>query len=377
MKIERIIATEVKVAAHPGAINSANLDRPLHKLAGKGHAAWSQQFDELPKLLLQVVWSNGLIGLGECYRDHDWAIVRAIATSLLGRSLADLTLQALPITPCREYDGFECALWDSYAKAHNMPLVDLLGGPVRQNIPVGAWSGHRNLSEVAELARYTAEQGYRCLKFKCDLEDDVVGWCREVAAAAPELRVILDPNERWLGAHQTRERLQALSPIGNVFCLEDPIPRWMLDEYHELRRYSPIPIVLHVSLPYAAHGQRVEDAILALQHRAVDGFNFNSGLARFRQLDAIASAAGVSCWHGSEIDLGILEAAYLHACAAAPSCTWPSDIFGRLIRSHDLLQTPLLIDPPFATLPTGAGLGVELDEDAVRAHQQHQEVYGP
>ena len=109
--------------------------------------------------------------------------------------------------------------------------------------------------------------------------------------------------------------------------------------------------MLHVSLPYIYHGQRVHDAIRALQLFAVDGFNFNGGLVGFQQLDRIAAAAGLPCWHGSEIDLGILEAMYLHQCAAAPSCTWPSDIFGRLIREHDLLSKPLALQPPFATVP--------------------------
>jgi muconate cycloisomerase len=160
-----------------------------------------------------------------------------------------------------------------------------------------------------------------------------------------------------------------LRSIGNVLCLEDPIPRWMLAEYAELRSLSAIPIVLHVSLPYIYHGQRVHDAIRALQLFAVDGFNFNGGLVGFQQLDRIATAAGLPCWHGSEIDLGILEAMYLHQSAAAPSCTWPSDIFGRLIREHDLLARPLALHPPFATVPSGPGLGVELDRDAIRHYQ--------
>jgi len=74
------------------------------------------------------------------------------------------------------------------------------------------------------------------------------------------------------------------------------------------------------------------------------------------------------CWHGSEIELGILEAMYLHQCAAPPSCTWPSDIFGRLVREHDLLKQPLPLQPPFATIPSDPSLGVELDRDALH-HQ--------
>jgi len=126
--------------------------------------------------------------------------------------------------------------------------------------------------------------------------------------------------------------------------------------------------VLHVSLPYVDHGQRVHDAIRAIQHQAIDGFNFNCGFAHFQKLDHIATAAELPCWHGSEIDLGIMEAMYLHSCAAAHSCEWSSDIFGTLIRSHDLLKQSLRIEPPFAFLPEGVGLGVEPDLEAINEY---------
>ncbi|HZJ09799.1 MAG TPA: mandelate racemase/muconate lactonizing enzyme family protein [Trueperaceae bacterium] len=376
MKITRIVADEVVVPAHPGTINSDGMERPLHKLGTKGRPAWTRQFDEIPKLLLSMHWDDGTVGYGECYRDHDWSTVEAVANSLLGTRAEELTLQALPIPRCREYDGFECAVWDSVAKAHGLRVVDLLGGPVRERVKIGAWSGHRRTDEVGTLAERFSAAGFDCIKFKCDLEDDVAGWCREVAAAAPHMKVILDPNERWQHLHEARRRLVALAEVGNVLCVEDPIPRWRLDDYRELRAASDVPVVLHVSLPYFEHGQRVQDAILALTQRAVDGFNFNAGLAAFAQLDHVASAAQLPCWHGSELDLGILEAMYLHSCTAARSCTWPSDIFGRLIRSHDLLKQPLRIEPPYAWLPSGPGLGVEPDPEAVRAHRTRQEVYG-
>ena len=139
----------------------------------------------------------------------------------------------------------------------------------------------------------------------------------------------------------------------------------MLHEYALLRQYTSVPVVLHVSLPYILHGQRIKDAVQALQAQAVDGFNFNGGLANFQRLDHIAHAAGLPCWHGSEVDLGILEAMYLHSSAAAASCIWPGDIFGRMIREHDMLQTPLTFEPPFAFLPKGTGLGIEPDEAAI------------
>jgi muconate cycloisomerase len=375
MTIESITAIEVLVPARQGAVNSPTLDRPLHKLPVAGEAAWNKQFDELPKCLLLLACADGTVGLGELYRDHDWRVVESIARVLVGKPLESLYRQQLPIALCREYDGFECAIWDAVAKRHNLRLVDLLGGPVRDKVRIGAWSGHRTLDEIGPLCGEFQRQGFDCVKFKCDLEDDVVGWAERIADAAPGLQVILDPNERWERAHEARIRIDGLQEFGNILCLEDPLPRWMLHEYAALKNYSSVPIALHVSLPYIQHGQRVHNAVEALRLDAVDGFNFNGGLAKFAQMDHIAAAANLPCWHGSEIDLGILEAMYVHQSAAALSCEWPGDIFGRLIRQHDLLKQPLRIEPPFVHLPEGPGLGVELDEDAIAGYQQDRRVF--
>jgi muconate cycloisomerase len=355
---------EVIVPSHPGVIDGG-LNKPLHILPVAGKKGWSVQFDELSKLIVKMTLAGGTIGWGEFYRDHSWATIEGVAGNLLGSALTDYPLQDLPIPLCREYDGFECAIFDAYSRYLGVPVNHLLGGAVRDRVKVGAWSGHRPTEQVARIARTFREQGYDCIKFKCDLEDDVVGWCEAVAGAAPGMKVILDPNQRWENAGEARRLIRALENVGNVLLLEDPLPRWMLQEFAELRRFSSIPIVLHIALPYVYQGQRPHDAINALAHGAVDGFNFNCGFARFGELDAIATTANLPCWHGSEVDLGILEAAYVHQAAAAKSCTWPSDIFGRMIRSHDLLQTPLQIEPPFVSVPSGPGLGIEPDLAAI------------
>ncbi|MCK0148255.1 hypothetical protein MWU78_21590 [Arenibacter sp. F26102] len=115
-------------------------------------------------------------------------------------------------------------------------------------------------------------------------------------------------------------------------------------------------LVLQVVLPYILHGQRIKDSIQAIQQKSIVGFNFNCGPANFQRLDHIATAAELPCWHGSEIDPCILEAMYVRSAAAAESCIWPSDIFGRSIREHDLLISPLKSEPPYVELPIGKGL---------------------
>ena len=375
MKISRIICYEVIVPAKKGAIDSKQVSKPLHKLPVGAKGGWSLQFDELPKLIIRMELDSGIVGWGELYRSHNWTTVEAIIQTLLGHDMDSLSLQKLPFTFCREYDGFECAIWDAYAKMHNMRVVDLLGGPYKEKIKVSAWSSHRTVEDVGDLVKGFHAMGYDCIKFKRDLQDDVVAWCETIAELAPDMQVIIDPNERWEHAFEACKRIDGLRNIGNVLCLEDPIPRWKLTEYASLRSFSSIPIVLHVSLPYMLLGQRIKDAVQAIQLGAVDGFNFNGGLADFQRMDHIASAAELPCWHGSEIDLGILEAMYVHCSAAAASCTWPGDIFGRLIREHDLLKTPLLFEPPFVHLPKGIGLGIEPDMDAITHYQINKKEY--
>ena len=314
--------TEVIVRAHKGAVNSDGVEKPLHMLpvAKKGKDVWSVQFDELPKLIVKMHLKNGIVGLGEFYRDHNWEVITNTARSLLGVSLEEIALKKLPIGFFREYDGFECAIWDAYAKSKKMRVVDLLGGRLQPKIKIGCWSSYRHTKEMGEVAKKYYREGYDCLKLKCGLEDDMIGWCAEIKKAASNMCVILDPNQRWENLGETKRFLKELEKIGNVFCLEDPIPFWMIEDYKTLRKMTSIKIVRHVSLPYIYQGQRSHHAIQFIKNEAADGFNFNGGIVGFSQLDAIASAANMYSWHGSEVDLGILEARYLHSVSASSHC---------------------------------------------------------
>ena len=184
--------TEVIVRAHKGAINSDGIEKPLHMLpvAKKGKDVWSVQFDELPKLIVKMHLKNGIVGLGEFYRDHNWEVITNIAQSLLGVSLEEIALKKLPIGFFREYDGFECAIWDAYAKSKKMRVVDLLGGRLQPKIKIGCWSSYRHTKEMGEVAKKYHQEGYDCLKLKCGLEDDMIGWCAEIKKSSVKLCVL-------------------------------------------------------------------------------------------------------------------------------------------------------------------------------------------
>lgn len=374
-RIARIRATEVVVPSHPGVIESPGLHRPLHNKPWKGAAGWSVQFDELPKVVLELELAGGTVGLGELYRAHDWETVDAMADALLGLDVRALSLQDLPIPRTHEFDGFEMAVWDAYARTVGLRVVDLLGGPVRDRIPVSAWSGPRTAHDIGDVARRFAEGGFSSLKLKCSLEDDVVAWCRAIAEAAPGLVVVLDPNGRFDRFTDARAVGLELAEVGNVGCLEDPLPHWMLDAWADLRAAVPLPLARHFSLAYPQFADGGSEAVAVLRRGTADMFNLTAGLSDFHRLDHLADLFAVPTWHGSQVDLGIAEAAWLHSCAAARSCVQSSDVFGRLIRSHDLLRDPIRIAPPNAYLPDGPGLGVELDEAARLEFRTEEKEY--
>jgi muconate cycloisomerase len=222
------------------------------------------------------------------------------------------------------------------------------------------------------------QQGYTCIKFKCDLQDPVVDWCEEINASfGSRIAVILDPNERFELAAKAEKIANALARLGNVLYLEDPIPRWDLDAWCSLRAKVAVPLSMHISLPYLEMGQKIQDLAQATRLAVCDYFNFNGGIYAFRQMALTADLYGIPCSHGSEIDLGVLEASYVHKAASVLNATLPSDIFGRLIREHDLLQKPLRFADGHVHMPMGPGLGVEIAEEAL-AHYRlaHWEVEG-
>ena len=184
--------------------------------------------------------------------------------------------------------------------------------------------------------------------------------------------MILDPNERFeLPAHAIR-LARGLAEAGNILYLEDPIPRWDLESWRSMRNKIAVPVSMHISLPYLEMGQTIQDLANAVRLGVSDFFNLNGGIYAFRKMALLADIFGIPCSHGSEIDFGILEASYLHKAASVPNASLPSDVFGRLIREHDLLENPLRFEKGRALLPSGPGLGVILDEDAL-AHYRVSE----
>ena len=142
--------------------------------------------------------------------------------------------------------------------------------------------------------------------------------------------------------------------------LEDPFPKSDHEGYRKLKDQVSYQVCHHQSNPL--------EMIKAYAADAVDMFNTSpASMPRFVSNCYIAKAMGFDVWHGSSHDMGIRDATYLHACAAASNCTYPSDILSYQ-RVDDLIVDPIEIKDSYAVVSDKPGLGVELDEDAMKKY---------
>lgn len=369
MKITHIDITRV----HVPQVHDPN-DQPV-ETPNDGYIATAN----LDKHIIRLHTDTGLLGLGETWKGTPDAAVDAAARSLIGLDPTRLSLLHLPLPYSPDLvnardmgtlipvmpvahnpsiHAFEIAIGDIVGQAHGVPLCQLLGGAVRQQVLVHYWSGRRSPDALALVAHKAKALGFGGIKLKCVLEDPNIERVQAIyAACGPDFRITLDPNQRFHTIAATVKLAEALAGYP-IELFEDPLPKKNgFADYAKLRTQMDIPVGLHLERP--------EDVLEAIRLDAADIFNLRGTMAMVHHLGYLAEIAGIRIWRGSGLDLGILDASYVHVCAATPSCTLGSDIVGQFAREDDLIVTPLTYDKGYVHLPTGPGLGVKLDQEAL------------
>ena len=319
-------------------------------------------FSMVPKYILKVHTDSGIVGVGESTRGADGAAMRRNAKFVEGNNILDFNLTRLELPEKAGYRAFEAAFYDIVGKAIGWPVYRLLGGLAQRKVLVGYWCGRKNATDMRRVAQRAKAGRFTSIKMKCKLGDPVVDSVEAIAEVAPAIKVIVDPNTRFLTYEETLPIAKALDRIGNMLVLEDPFDKRDLAGYRELRKQIKTPVALHLGNPRAM--------IEAIRADACEVFNTGGGpsMAGFLSNCYLAQAVGFPVWHGSSHDMGIWDATYLHSCAAAPNCTLPSDILSYQ-RVDDLIVEPIKMVDSYAIVSDQPGLGIELDEDAVRRYQ--------
>ncbi|WP_149240523.1 mandelate racemase/muconate lactonizing enzyme family protein [Dyadobacter sp. 32] len=368
--ITSIKATEVIVPAKPGSLNSDTVldkDTEFAKKFMTGES-WTS-FADQPKWIIEITLANGLTGIGETYRSASKTLIFEAMQEFTGKDVLKLNWRRLPVNDQRIYEAFESAVLDLIGKLLHVPVYQILGGGYREWIDCMGWTGRRTPEDAARKAFDAMQKGHKVFKFKCSDEDPVRLWTDEIRKKCGDgIKILLDPNQRWNDVETTLGLMEGVDK-DIMLGLEDPILHADVAGFKYLKEHLNMPIYRHISLPYT---QDIRDMIAFVRADAADGYNFNGSAYNCVLLAEIAHLEGKPCWRGSEVDLGISETMGLHIAAASINCTIPSDIFGELVRTDDLIEKPIKFLNGAAQVPQGDGLGISLDLAAIEKYTTNQ-----
>jgi L-alanine-DL-glutamate epimerase-like enolase superfamily enzyme len=247
-----------------------------------------------------AITQDGVTGRGECtpYARYDEDVPRTIAAieavrAALTAGVDRTELEALlPAGAAR--NALDCALWDLAAKLGGTSVARIAGlpraGRIATAITVVIDIPDIMAAEAAKLARAPL------LKVKVDAEDPLAR-LRAVRAAAPEPRLIVDPNESW--SVELLVALQDELAELRVDLLEQPVPAAESEQLHGLARRVPIAAdeAVHTAADVAGLVGRYDVANIKLDK--------TGGLTEALRLAEAARKAGlgvmVGCMLGSSL----------------------------------------------------------------------------
>jgi L-alanine-DL-glutamate epimerase-like enolase superfamily enzyme len=333
-----------------------------------------------PFLLVKIHTDEDVVGLGEVSCTPVWSgedqmtsahfIHTILAPLLVGQDPTQIERLMRQVNRAVANNPFtksaiEMALWDILGKVAGLPLYQLLGGPVRDFVPTKFSVSGLAPDKAAEIASWAVEQGFRKMKVKVGLDpDEDVARVRAVReAVGPDIRLGVDANGGWSPrvAIQTVQRLYEF----DIYFVEQPTSdqdvAWLADVRNQIR----LPVMADESV------YTPQDAMSIVRANAADVLSLyvgKGGIGPARKIAAVAEAAGLVCTVGSNLELGIGNAAMIHlamATAVIDAETFPCDILSPFFYETDLLAEPLPIYAGKAYAPNGPGLGVTLDDEKV------------
>jgi len=326
-------------------------------------------------LLVKVFTDEGIVGYGETFRFAPRTMATFIDEVLkplvVGQNPTQIErLWQLMYTttfrygrmglPLHAISGVEVALWDILGKYRNVPLYELLGGACRDKVRAYA-SMHKydKPEDVAAIALRCLKDGYTAFKLH---QRDIRSVETARQALGPGVSLMMDASGAW-SFNDAVEKTRQLNAF-NLLWIEEPLAQ--MDDYDslaELRRRSPIPIAAGEN-EYTVHGFRNIFDKRALDIVQPDVIK-TGGISQCRKIIALAEAHDVrvaphSFYYGPGI------AATLHLCASSPSAEFIE--INALPLTESFIQPALRPEKGVLPLPSGPGLGIEIDDDVVRSH---------
>lgn len=260
--------------------------------------------------------------------------------------------------------GFSIAVWDLFARAQGMSLSAALGG-TRSHVEAGVSLGiEPTIDDLLTQVGTHVDAGYRRVKLKI-----APGWdvepVRAVRAQHPDLDVHVDANGAYPDSDDAFATMAALDGH-RLTMIEQPFAPRAFETHARLQRRIATPLCLDESV------ETLDDLRTMLLADAGRILNVKvsrmGGLGVARAAHDIARAAGIPVWCGGMHEFGVGRAANV-ALSSLPGFTMPSDVSGSdKYYARDVIVPPVVAVDGRVTVPTGPGLGYEVDVERVRAH---------
>lgn len=357
-------------------------------------------------LFLKLSTDEGIVGWGEPivegHADTVAAAVREMEEFLVGRDPSRIEDLWQTLYRARFYRGgpvsmsaiagIDQALWDIKGKVHGVPVYSLLGGPVRDRIQVYSWIGGDRPADVAQMALERQAQGFRAIKMNATEEIHYVDSFGKVEAVLARVSAVRDAVGSAFGVgidfhgrvHKPMAKVLAreLEPYHLLF-IEEPVLPENNEALREIANATSAPI---------ATGERMFsrwDFKTILQEGYVDilqpDVSHAGGISETVRIASMAEAYDVAI--APHCPLGPIA---LACCLQVDAVAYNAFIQEQSLGIHynvgnDLLD--YLVDSTvfdyqdgYVNLPTGPGLGIEINEEVVRelakqGHNWHNPIW--
>lgn len=334
--------------------------------------------------LIKVHTDEGLVGYGECYGLPSPEITTNVATRILAPLVLGMDAGASTAVWERMFRaqaagghnrgfyleamaGIDLALWDLRGKAANQPIHQLLGGPLRETIPCYASPVplRETPKESAAHALEFVHQGFLAIKVKIGRGPAVDRAHLQAVrdAVGDDIELLVDANCAY--------SLDVATAVGGVLkdvgisWFEEPLAVVDVAGLAELRRRTGLTIVTGET-SFTRFDLRE-----FVVNSAVDVYMPNiarsGGFTETQRIADLASAFHVDIApHG--VGSGVSLAAALQFCTAVPNFrTYEYNRLPNALRER-ILKEPPVFENGTLLVPTGPGLGIDVDEDVIESH---------
>jgi muconate cycloisomerase len=325
---------------------------------------YGRYFGESPELTVAVIHSV----LRPALLGHDpFAIEQAHRTM-------DRAIKGYPYAKT----ALDEALFDIKGKALGIPVYELLGGLVRQEIPIAHSLGWMEYEDAAAEAVAAVAEGVKTIKVKvgqsAQYDVQIVREIRQAVGA--EVDIVVDANQGWPTPKYAIAILRQMEEVGIRYA-EQPVEG--LARMAQVTRSVDVPIMADES------AWTPQDVLEIVERGAADMISLYTtkpgGLHNAKKVAAVAEAAGLPVNVNGSHETGVGNAANLHLVASTAVVTEagvfpvttikgnePTQMAGKMYLDDIVTQAFEYRDGNLL-VPSDPGLGITLDEDKVTAYR--------